>query len=214
MKIRMLAITAALGLALPTLALADTTPSKTADKTVKGDNKMSDKTSGDKTSGEKMSADDTKIISHLHHVNQMEIDLGKWAQKSGTAGVKTYGESLVTDHTSSDKDLTALAKQHGVSSIPADKPTTDADRQDEKDMTISVAKLKTLKGAEFDREFLTMMASGHDKELAKIDTSIGAATNSDLQALLKTVKPVLQRHADQARDLQKNSPQASTTSTR
>jgi putative membrane protein len=192
MKISALIITAAL--ALPALATADST-TKT--------------TSSDKAA--KLSADDTKIVAHLHHVNQMETDLGKWGQKSGTATIKSYCDTLVADHTSSDKDLTAFAKKHGVSSIPADKAMTDADRQDDKDMTIGVAHLKTLKGADFDKEFLNMMASGHDKELTKIDASIGAATAPDLQAMLKTVKPVLQRHADQARDLQRNGPQASAT---
>jgi len=75
-------------------------------------------------------------------------------------------------------------------------------------MATQAAHLKMLKGADFDREFLSMMATGHDKELAKIDVSMGAATDPDLQSMLKAVKPVLQRHADQARDLQKN-PQAS-----
>jgi putative membrane protein len=97
--------------------------------------------------------------------------------------------------------------------IPADKPETEADRQDAKDMTTKVAHLKTLKGAEFDKEFLNMMVAGHDKELAKIDTSIGAANDPDLQTMLKSVKPVLQRHSDQAHDLQKNSPQASAAPT-
>jgi putative membrane protein len=189
MKIHAFAIITAL--ALPSLAIADTGTKTTA----------TDKAT-------KLTADETKVVAHMHHVNQMEIDMGKWAQKTGTANVKSYGETLVTDHTSADKDLTAFAKKHGVSSIPADKPVTDADRQDEKDMTIGIAHLKTLKGADFDKEFLNMMATGHDKELAKIDTSIGAVTDPDLQAMLKTVKPVLQRHADQARDLQK-SPQAS-----
>ena len=54
-----------------------------------------------------------------------------------------------------------------------------------------------------------MMASDHDKELAKIDTAASAASEPELQTMLKSLKPVLQRHADQARDLLKNSPQAS-----
>jgi putative membrane protein len=192
MKLHALSIIASAALALPTLAIADT--SKT------GSSLTSD-------SADKLSADDTKIVAHLHHVNQMEIDLGKQAQKVGTPAIKGYADALITDHTSGDKDLTALAKKHGVATIPADKPQADADRQDEKDMTIAVAHLKTVKGAEFDKAFLTMMTSGHDKELAKIDTSIGSAKDPDLQALLKATKPVLQRHSDQARDLQKT-PQA------
>jgi len=53
------------------------------------------------------------------------------------------------------------------------------------------------------------MVAGHDKELTKIDVAISGASDPDLKSLLQGVKPVLQRHADQARDLQK-SPQAST----
>jgi putative membrane protein len=111
--------------------------------------------------------------------------------------------------TCADKDLTAFAKAHKVAAIPADKPMTDADRQDEKDMTTAMAHIKSLKGAEFDKEYLNMMVSGHDKELTKIDVSISGATDPDLKSMLQSVKPVLQRHADQARDLQK-SPQASS----
>jgi putative membrane protein len=155
----------------------------------------------------KLADADVKIISHLHHVNLMEIELGKLAQKSGTPRIKDYASTLVTDHQSSDKDLTAFAKTHKLAAIPADKPMTDADRQDDKDMTTSMARIKTLKGAEFDKEYLNMMVSGHDKELTKIDTAVSSAGDPDLQAMLKSVKPVLQRHADQARDLMK-SPQA------
>lgn len=162
----------------------------------------------------KLSDGDAKIVAHFHHVNMMETDLGKSAQKSGTPAIKGYADALVNDHTSSDKELTAFAKKHDLSSIPADKPQTDADRMAEKDMTANLAKLKTLKGADFDKQFLTMMASDHDKELTKIDTAIGTATDPDLQAWLKATKPVLQRHADQARDLQKgSSPSASSSTT-
>jgi putative membrane protein len=165
-------------------------------------------TAGDTNKSEKLSDADTKIVAHLHHVNQMEISMGQLAQKSGSAHVKDYASTLLTDHQSSDKDLTSFAKAHKVTAIPADKPATDADRQDDKDAMTQMAHMKTLKGAEFDKAFLNMMIADHDKELTRIDVSISSATNPDLKSLLQTVKPVLQRHADQARDLQK-SPQAS-----
>jgi putative membrane protein len=195
MKIRALAIVAAL--AMPSLAVADKTDEKTTNT----------------APAAKLADSDVKIVAHLHHVNQMEIDLGKAAQKSTTSAVKTYGQTLVTDHTSNDKDLTAYAKTHKLTTIPADKPETDADKQEQKDMMAKVAHLKTLKGADFDKEFLNMMATDHDKELAKIDVSIGATTDTDLQAILKATKPVLQRHADSARDLQKSTTQTSMAPT-
>src|SRR5689334_15799459 len=100
MKLRALAIVTAL--AVPTLALAQTpTPppspssppsSLPSDKDKKDDmdkDKTNQKTtqspgSMDKSRTAKLSDADVKIISHVHHVNQMEIDLGKVAQKSGT----------------------------------------------------------------------------------------------------------------------------------
>jgi putative membrane protein len=194
MKIRALAIIAAL--ALPGAALADKTNEKTTNT----------------AAAAKLADSDVKIVAHLHHVNQMEIDLGKAAQKSTNAAVKSYGDTLVKDHQSNDKDLTAYAKSRKLATIPADKPETEADKQEHKAMMSKMATLKTLKGAEFDREFLSMMATDHDKEIAKLDVAIGATTDTDLQTLLKATKPVLQRHADSARDLQNNA-QASTTTT-
>jgi putative membrane protein len=207
MMIRALAIVTAL--ALPTIALADE-PQPPMDK-AKPTDKMPDKTtdkSTDKTKAGKLAEGDMKIISHLHHVNQMEIDLGKIAQRNGTPTVKNYAETLEKDHQSADKDLVSFAKQHKLNVIPMDKPDSEAGKQEEKEMTQKVAHMKGLKGAEFDREFLTMMVTGHEKELSRIDMSITAANDPDLQTMLKSVKPVLQRHADQARDLTK-SPQAS-----
>jgi putative membrane protein len=209
MKIRALAIITAL--ALPMGALADqpappAPPDQATDKPV--DQPPVDKPTGKPTKGAKLADGDVKIIAHLHHVNKMEIDLGKVAQKAGTAQVKAYGETLERDHMTANKDLVAFAKQNKLNAIPADKPDNEADKQAHKEMMSKVSRLKTLKGAEFDREFLNMMMSGHDQELAKIDTSISSASNPELQAMLKNVKPMLQRHADQARDLQK-SPQAS-----
>ena len=203
MMIRVLAIVTAL--ALPSVALADPNKTPPADKAPdKTNEKMTDKAPIKTDKNAKLADGDVKIIAHLHHVNQMEIDMGKLAQKSGTAAIKGYAETLVNDHTSNDKELTSFSKAHKLAMIPADKPETDADRQEVKDMTTQTAQLKTLKGAEFDKQFLNMMVAGHDKELAKIDTAIGAAADPDLQTMLKSTKPVLQRHSDQAHDLQKN----------
>src|SRR5512143_1631145 len=101
MKFRAFAIIAAL--ALPTLAVAD-------DKTPPTD-KTTDK-------AYKLSADEVKIVAHLHHVNQTEIDAGKIAQKNGTAHVKSYSDTLEKDHKSADADLTAFAKKHGLKTLP------------------------------------------------------------------------------------------------
>lgn len=204
MKLRAFAILAAL--AAP--GLAGATPADTPPTNPTNHNAPTNNSPNSKAMGAKLSDADIKTVSHLHHVNQMEITLAREAQRQGTARVKDYASTLLTDHESADKDLTAFAKAHHLTTIPADKPMTDADRQGDKDMTTAMAHLKALKGADFDKAYLDMMVTGHDKELTRIDVAISSASDPDLKSLLQNVKPVLQRHADQARDLLK-SPQAS-----
>ena len=192
MRIKALAVIAAL--AAPVIVYADNTTSKDKDTSTKP---------------EKLGDAELQVMGHYHHVNQIEIDLGKLAEKRGsTQAVKDYGKTLVTDHQQNDKDLMAFAKKHGQK-IPAEKPITDDDKKAAKDAKAMTDRLHTLKGAEFDREYLQMMVNDHEKELATIDTNVGMVTDSDLAQMVRDVKPVLQRHADAARDLMKNEPQAS-----
>jgi len=227
MKLRAFAILAAL--AAPGLAgatPADTPPTNTPTNNAPTNNSPNNQptnptpdkspargTSSDTSSnkgdkGAKLSDADVKVIAHLHHVDQMEITLAKDAQRQGTKNVKDYANMMITDHQAADKDLTSFAKAHQLTTVPADKPTTDAERQDDKDMTQAMAHMKALKGADFDKAYLNMMVSSHDKELTKIDVAISSTSDPDLKSMLQNLKPVLQRHADQARDLLKN-PQAS-----
>jgi len=152
----------------------------------------------------KLESEDVNIVAHFHHVNLMQIDLGKLAQKQGTAKVKKYGAMLVKDHTAANKEITAFAKKNGVAKIPDAAPATEAEKTAHDEMMAAMTKMKTLKGAEFDREFLTMMVAEHDKEVARIDTSVAMVKNPDLTTLLNNLKPTLQRHADEARELQKS----------
>lgn len=194
MTLKMIALIAAL--AAPVVAVAQ---DKTTEKT----------TDTSKTTKTKPTDAEMSVLAHYHHVNQNEIDMGKMAQKmGGTKGVKDYGATLVKDHTQNDKDLSAFAKKHNAT-IGKEMPMNEQDAKDAKAQAEAMTKLRTMKGADFDREFLTMAVDGHEKELAKIDTNIGQVENPDLQMILKDFKPVLQKHADQARDLQKSNAQAS-----
>lgn len=156
----------------------------------------------------KLGAADVAIIAHVHHVNELEIDLGKFAQKAGTAPVKRYGETLVRDHTAADKDLVALAKKHGLAKIPGDVAKTDSERAELKQMMSDVAAMKKLKGNDFDRAYLKMMVDGHDGELAKTDPAIAIAGDPEVKTMLEDRKATLTRHADAARELQKGNAQA------
>jgi putative membrane protein len=190
----MLALVAAL--ALPSLALADDYTKKT-DDTKKVD------------TAAKLADDDVKLIAHFHHVNVMEIDMGKSAAAKGSMSVRKYAQTLMKDHSDGDKDLVAFAKKKGLAKIPADTPATEAEKKEMADTMAKMAELKKLKGAEFDRQYLMMMVDGHDKEIVKLDAALPNIKDVDLASKMRDKRVVLQRHADGARDLQKNAPTAS-----
>jgi len=212
MKIMTFALVALL--AAPLAAQADTKPGSTTTTTDKS--KTTEKTSDTNSdvpsnkpkSTAKLGQTDLQVMAQMHHVNQDEIMMGKLAQTKGsTQAVKAYGQMLVRDHQSADKDMLAFAKKNG-STIPMYKPTDEADQKDMKDEKDMMTHVKTLKGADFDKEFLSMMVTGHEKVLAKVDSAMGSIENADLKSMIENVKPTLQKHADQARDLQKNNAQA------
>lgn len=175
---------------------------KSNDKSMNDKSKTVEKTA-------KLSNDEVAIVAHLHAVNRMEIDLAHQAKVRATQAVKRYADTLLDDHSSADKDLLAMAKKKGLAKIPADTPKTEAEKQEHKDMMQSMAALKKLKGADFDREYLRMMVDGHEKELAKSDVLAATANDSDLKTTIEARKTVLQRHIDAAKELQKGNAQAS-----
>ena len=164
---------------------------------------------GDAAKAAKLSPEDQQIVAHLHELNLMEIELGKLAQKRGGEGGKRLGGMLVREHQTMDKELTALAKKRGLTKIPMEQPTTEAEKREHQDMKDAQARLAKLTAAEFDRNFLAIVVMGHDQEIARAERAIATTSDADLKAHLQRVQPMLQRHADTARQLQQPDAQAS-----
>jgi len=143
---------------------------------------------------------DSSVVAHQHAVNQTEIEIGALATTHGGNAVKKFGATLVKDHTQADRDMTVFARTKGMAAIPSDASQSDADKRDAADTT---ARLRSEKGDDFDRDFLKLVASAHERELVKIDADIGLVADKNLVTLLKKIKPVLQTHADTATSLQK-----------
>ena len=200
MKIKTIAFIAAM--ALPAVAAADEPKPGTT---------TTDKTKiPDKPKVAKLADADVQIIVHQHHVDIAQVDMGKLGQKRGGAAVKSFGETLIRDHAAADKETVAFAKKHGIVKIPAEMAKTDDEKAEVKAAGEALAKLKLLKGAEFDREFANIVATEHDKELVKLTAAIPMVADADLAALLRDKQPMIQRHAEQARELVKGSTPVST----
>jgi putative membrane protein len=155
---------------------------------------------------------DLAVAAHVKDVNTMEIAMAKLVAKSKSKEVKAYAKALTTDHTKAQKDLDAWAKAKKVK-IPAVTPTTEAEKAEAKEHEELMAKLKTLKGAELDAAYLQAMFDGHTKEVARIDTALGTVADAEFKTYLTALKPIVQKHADDAKTLQTNTASAPTTPT-
>lgn len=196
MKIKTLALTAVL--AASALAYADDAKMKP-----EAGDKMKPGTA-------KLTPAEISILAHQHMVNMMEVEMGKHAQKNGgSQAVKDYAKMIVADHQKADQQVMALSKKKGINKMDKEPMTEEEKRQHDESMA-AMAKLKKMKGAEMDRMFLQMMITDHQREIAKLDTSMAQVQDADLKMLLEQVRPVLQSHEDKARELQKMAEQTSS----
>jgi putative membrane protein len=124
---------------------------------------------------------DAQIASIVVTANQVDIDAGKLAASKATnPEVKKFGQQMVTDHTSVNKQATALVKKLKVT--PEDNPTSQSLKSDGDK---NLAHLKTLEGAAFDKAYIDNEVTYHQAVIDAIDkTLIPSAQNAELKALL------------------------------
>lgn len=142
---------------------------------------------------------DAQIASIVVTANQVDIDAGKLAaSKSTNAEVKSFGQLMVTDHTSVNKSAVDLATKLKVT--PEDNPTSKSLKADGEK---NVANLKTLKGAAFDKAYVDREVAYHQQVLDAVDkVLIPNASNEELKALLVKVRPAFVSHLEHATQLQ------------
>jgi putative membrane protein len=142
---------------------------------------------------------DAQIAHIVVTANQVDIDAGKLAAAQATnPESRKFGETMVADHTGVNKSATELVTKLNVK--PEDNPTSQALKAGgEKNL----AKLKSLKGAEFDKAYVDNEVAYHQQVLDAVDkTLIPSASNPELKALLVKVRPAFVAHLEHAKHLQ------------
>jgi len=142
---------------------------------------------------------DAQIAAIVVTANQVDIDAGKLAQSmAASKDVKEFARLMITDHSGVNKSATELVQKLKVK--PEDNPTSASLKKGGDD---NIAKLKTLKGAAFDRAYVEQEVTYHVNVLEAIDkTLIPSAKNEELKALLVKVRPAFVAHLEHARKLQ------------
>jgi putative membrane protein len=125
----------------------------------------------------------------------VEANLGQMAQSQGDAqAVKDYGQMLVTDHTNDFNQLYTAAQQANLN-----RPNA-IDAEHNKAM---IDPFQKLKGAAFDKKFAHEMVAGHTKAIEVYKKEAADAQNAALKSYAQTALPVLEKHLDSAKNLEK-----------
>ena len=120
-----------------------------------------------------------------------EIEMGQLAQSNGgSADVKAFGQTLMTDHTAAKNEMTDLAKRN---KYPV--PT-----QAKADARKEFKRLQGLKSAAFDREFVRHMISDHRKDVAAFQ-SFADGNKGEAADLARKQLPTLKKHLQTAQQL-------------
>jgi putative membrane protein len=138
------------------------------------------------------------VLSQIHQAEIKEIAMGQIAEeKASTDQVRAFATQLVQDDTNADQMVVAMAQKVGarMHSLAAShsKSRAGADEQ----------KLKSAKGAEFDRLFLKMTSADHERLITMLQKAREDASDDELEALIDKIVPILQQHKELAQILMK-----------
>ena len=123
------------------------------------------------------------VLEKLHNSNLTAIEAGKLAQDNGhSKATKDYGKMLVTDQTSADEQVRALAKEERID-LSTSTPLVGSN---------NLADLTA--GPRFDRRFARLMVDDHKKQIADATAARDSTTDAKLKALLTAMLPTMEKH--------------------
>ncbi|WP_423149363.1 DUF4142 domain-containing protein [Rubrolithibacter danxiaensis] len=119
----------------------------------------------------------------------MEVQLGEIAQKNAqNQRVKNFGAMMVRDHSKANKELMMIASKKNITIPSALSP----EHQEHVD------KLKKLMGADFDKEYMSMMTDDHKKDIDEFEDASKNLKDDELKSFASKTLPVLKMHLDSA----------------
>lgn len=145
------------------------------------------------------SMNDAAILGLRAIVDQSEIETARLAaQRSGSPQVRAFTQSLLRGHSTAQNTAAALAIRLGIErKVPGDSDSAVTTRH-----RATMATLRRLHGAAFDRAFLLSVRNEHVEEIAKVnDWYTPGAQRDSVKAYLVAIMPTLEKHRDTAERL-------------
>jgi len=144
---------------------------------------------------------DGQIAQIVLTADTVDVDYGKLAvKKTKNAEVKAFADTMIRDHTAVNDKAAALAKK--INLTPEASDTSKTLKSDGDKMR---AKLKGMRGAEFDKAYIDNEVAYHESVIGALDkTLLPNAKNAELKNLLESGRPIFISHLEHAKTLQKS----------
>jgi putative membrane protein len=142
---------------------------------------------------------DAQIAGIVVAANTVDINAGKLAQTmTKQAEVKSFAGQMVTDHTGVNKQAGALVKKLKVT-----PQESELSKSLKAGGTQNIARLKALKGKDFDKAYIDHEVDYHQTVIDALDkTLIPNAKNAELKDTLVKTRPAFVAHLEHAKQLQ------------
>lgn len=141
-----------------------------------------------------LSNEDRDFVITAAQGGMSEVSMGQLASGKATSpDVKGFGQRMVTDHGTSNQELTQLVRNKGL-----EMPGTP--KEESKDMA---SHLNSMSGAEFDRMYMQHMVEDHQKDVSAFEKASREAQDPDVKAWAAKTLPILQQHLTLAQEIQK-----------
>ena len=120
-----------------------------------------------------------------------EVKLGELAEQNAHSdAVKSFGKRMRDDHSQANSELAQLAAQKNVT-LPKNVDAKSKATYD---------RLAKLKGADFDRAYMSAMLQDHRHDVAEFE-SAAKSSDPDVQAFASKTLPTLQSHLEEAQQI-------------
>jgi putative membrane protein len=141
-----------------------------------------------------LSHGDKKFIKKVARASTNEVALSQLADsRASNPDVKSFAQTMITDHTKANTDLQALAASKGVDISKA----VDEGNKDE------VSSLSDKSGADFDKKYSKLMLSAHKDAVELFQDEAANGKDPDVVAFAKKYVDTLSGHLDHAKLLEK-----------
>jgi putative membrane protein len=132
---------------------------------------------------------DADYLVEAAHLGLKEVESSKWAQKHAVSQTaKNFASMMVTEHTAMNKKVKALAAQKNIT-LPDSLPHNEMENIRSNDK----------KGADFDRDYMSMMVDDHEKAIDKFERAADKAQDGDIKKLFVDGLPSLKKHLAMAK---------------